>query len=237
MLKALDAARSAGVDLLNVSAGKHRPDCDQNCRICVAVRRTIDEGVCVVAGAGNRRSDAALSLFCPALQDGVISVGAYEAVCTTVLRGEQPLYRQSPPVMPDGSYWVTPPSGLDEHHGYPDDHYCGYLGCTLGKGCKDNRAERPWEGNVSYHRGQADVLAPCHRPERTQKGEPFLQSGTSYATPIVTGALAMVLGELFEAGKSPTPAQIKRAVVSRASPIDKGPVGKLDVEAVLNELS
>ncbi|WP_394295092.1 S8 family serine peptidase [Halococcus hamelinensis] len=237
MLKALDAARNAGVDLLNVSAGKHRPDCNQNCRLCVAAKRIINDGVCVVAGAGNRRRDEPLSLFCPALQDDVISVGAYEAVCTTDVGGEQPLHRQTPTIRPNGSYWLSPPSESDGWYGYPRDHYCGYLGCTPDISCENNRLERPWERNISYQRGQPDVLAPCHQLDTTSDGEPFLASGTSYAAPIVTGSLAMILGELFNRGKNPNPKQIQRAIVGETVPIDKGPVGKLNVEAVLNRLS
>jgi hypothetical protein len=70
-----------------------------------------------------------------------------------------------------------------------------------------------------------EVLAPVHHPVGTAEN-PLLQAGTSFATPIVSGFLTSIVGDLLELGIRPGPADLYTASESSTTAIDEGGVGK-----------
>jgi hypothetical protein len=70
-----------------------------------------------------------------------------------------------------------------------------------------------------------DVLAPVHHPVDSQ-GTPLLQSGTSFAAPIVCGTLAAMATDLIKLGISPTPAEFQTAIVQGTAELEEGELGK-----------
>lgn len=69
------------------------------------------------------------------------------------------------------------------------------------------------------------MLGPVHHPVNSQ-GTPLLQSGTSFAAPIVCGILAAIASDLLELGVNPTPAEFQTAVTQGAAALDEGEIGK-----------
>lgn len=72
-----------------------------------------------------------------------------------------------------------------------------------------------------------DVLAPVHHPTMIDD-EALLQSGTSFGTPIITGLLAVIMGDLIDPGVDPTPAAIQTAVQDGTVEIDEGDLQKFN---------
>lgn len=156
-------------------------------------------------------------MHCPALLDDAISVGGFVSRCTT-----EPVETSD-----SGQYWTR--------HGDLHGPFCGQHDCSEADSCEANRYEQPWQGNVSFHNGAPDVLAPVHHPARID-GEPALQSGTSFGTGVVTGVLAAILGDLSLIETRPSPRELRHAVHIGSSPLDRGPLGKLDADRIWDEL-
>lgn len=207
-----DASRH-GVDILNLSVGVHHQeepdgDCGGHCRVADETRLAIEAGTTVVSATGNREQDDSLAVHCPALLDGAVGVGGFVARC----RHDLLETRES------GQYWVR----NDDLRG----PFCGQRDCSPTDRCSEYRYEYPWRGNVSFHNAAPDVLAPVHHPAGSDT-EPVLQSGTSFGTPVVSGSLAAIIGDLDD---DPDPRDLVRAVRLGANAIDEGDLGKFDGE-------
>lgn len=210
-----DASRH-GVDVLNLSVGVHHHeepdgDCGGRCRVADETRLAVEAGTTVVAATGNREQDDSLAVHCPALLDDSIGVGGFVARCRHDLVETDA----------SGQYWVR-----NENLQGP---FCGQRDCSPFERCNDYRYEYPWRGNVSFHNAVPDVLAPVHHPVGTDV-KPVLQSGTSFGTPVVSGALAAIIGDLD--GK-PDPRDLARAVTLGAAGIEEGEVPKFDCAGTL----
>lgn len=212
LVQAIADASYHGLDFLNVSVGiahheENDYDCGGHCRVADETRLAIEEGLTVVGATGNRRRDDPLAVNCPARVDDTIGVGGFVSHCRSDLIESDT----------SGQYWVR--------NGDLQGPFCGQQGCSPDRSCTEHRYEKPWSGNVAFRNAIPDVLAPVHHPVVSQ-GTPLLQSGTSFAAPIVCGILAAIAGDLLELGLSPTPAEFQTAVTQGATELDEGELGK-----------
>lgn len=209
---AIGDASKHGVDILNLSVGVyHREeknnDCGGHCRIADEARLAIQNGTSVIAATGNRKNDDSRAVYCPALLDETIGVGGFVSRCTTDLFETEE----------SGQYWMR-----NERLRGP---FCGQRGCSPSHSCQDYRYELPWRGNVSFHNAEPDVLAPVHHPVGTED-EPVLQTATSFGTPVISGLLAAILGDLLDIGIDPDPDELEQAVSEGAVSIDESDLPK-----------
>lgn len=222
LVQAIADANQHGLDFLNLSVGiahheEENYDCGGQCRIAEETRLAINDGLTIVAAAGNRTRDASLAVNCPARVTNTICVGGLVSRCTaSLVEGEE-----------SGQYWVR----NDGIHG----PFCGQRDCSQARSCSDHRYEKPWMGNVSFHNATPAVVAPVHHPSKSSEA-PVLQSGTSFATPIVCGLLAAIAGDLLEKGINPSPSEFHTAVVNGAAEIDEGDIGKFQAGATWDHL-
>lgn len=218
--------------------GEARKDCDivslsigqpESFALRKSAEKVVESGTVVVAAAGNR-DGRSRSIRCPANVEGVLSVGSVVAECRADMGNSNTgLYRDYPATTyPPGSYWVKKRKKDEEYwENFPisfvEGPFCGGGGCSPVHECSENRHEREWEGNVDE---TPDVLAPHHRVDlfSDQNDEPVsvINYGTSFATPVVAGGLAGILGKLFEQGIQPTPTEVTQAVHDMGDEIDEG---------------
>nr|WP_256534000.1 S8 family serine peptidase [Halovivax cerinus] len=222
LAQAIADAADDGVDVLNLSVGlyhSHEPanTCNGNCTVATESKYAAKNGTTIVAAAGNRDGESVKGVYCPAVNDSAIGVGGLVSRC-----------RSNVVDTPEsGQYWIRNPT--------VEGPFCGQRGCDVSASCQENRLEQPWRGNVSFHNGEPDTLAPVHYPAGDAR-EPLLQKGTSFATPIVSGVLASIFGDLLEVGRDPDPQTVRRAVRHSAREIDEGRIGKFDAERTWTHL-
>jgi subtilisin family serine protease len=209
LLKAIAAAESSGIDVLNISAGIHHRNCQQRCRIADAVRTATESGITIIAAAGNRKSGEELGVYCPALIDEAIAVGGFISKCDEDIQNTDT----------SGQYWTV-----------EDDKYigpfCGYETCPSEYPCSRNRQELYWDKNVEQPDQRADILAPTAYFKESEK-KVTLDGGTSYAAPIVSGSIVRIFSELLTSGVKPDPSQIKEAVTRTGDPVQNTDIKKI----------
>lgn len=233
--RAVDAAIQDEVDILNISAGDPWPgpvDLSPSSR---TIERAIENDIVVVAAAGNSPdSDSRRPIHCPAAVEEVIAVGGFVADCTSAACNTE---GDGGVEHPDGTYWAHKRDEVEYPSRTPDGVFCGQQGCD-GSDCIRNQHERPWEGNVLPTDNKPDILAPVHYPEMMNGSSPYLQVGSSFAAPVVTGTLGMIFGELI-GGYNETPSawDTRQAIRSSAVRIDEGDLRKLNVQRTLDELA
>ena len=214
-LKALARAQEDNVDIINSSAGVHHPECNGECRISEATKRLEDDGIIIVAGAGNAIEDGK-ELYCPAKVRESIAVGVMEAYCQYSIKNQTSIPGFNPDVFPPGSYFAPHPENLTNK-----GPYCGKQGCTPMESCDGNRQEEIWEGNPTERYGSIDVFAPGTSLLTPDDEIPTMDIGSSFATAYVSSVLADILSEIHGERPLPDPREIKSAI-SRSSSIVKG---------------
>lgn len=225
---AIYAAIEDEVDILNISAGEPWEGPIDAWPITKPVRDAIDAGITIVAAAGNDPAEPSVQpINCPAAIEDVIAVGGFEVLC------------EGDADHPDGAYWAQKVDNPEEEE-YPDiiaeGVYCGQQGCG-STDCIKTQCEQPWIGNPQPTNGKPDVVAPVHLPNTSHKGNPFLEVGTSFASPIVAGSLGLIFGELIEERiEIPPPQEIREIILDTSSPIDRGNYRKLNVTRSLDTL-
>jgi hypothetical protein len=232
-LKAMSEIAEANVDVVNISAGKFHSDCGTECRICMAAEDVVSTGCVVCAGAGNRKPDRELGLFCPAKSVKAVAVGTSETLCTASTGNGGDSLIKGASIDPPGSYWVKR-SNPDPF--YPNDNYCGYGNCSPFHECGEYQETVYWDGNAAWRAYTPEVVAPGHTViQNEDTGEIALETGTSYSCAMVSGGIATVLSELLP--DQPSQRRINNAVRATSRDLDCGPVGKFSTERPKGVLS
>jgi hypothetical protein len=216
----------------------------------------------VVAGAGNKRPDQDLSVFCPALSDNAIAVGGHVTECHHKVREEQKhSLEPNRDIKPPGTYWTDwRPDDIEGEDVDVNDCYCGHMGCLgesnyetresgrylisgdknidslVDEQCLKYRYQKVWSGNVEPCNEKPDVTAPVHLPAKTE-GTRALLTGTSYATPWVAGSIADILSFFYSEGRHPDPVSIRRAVTDSSEELDEGELGKYNANNTMNSIA
>lgn len=225
---AIYAAIEDDVDLLNISAGEPWEGPIDAWPMTKPIRDAIDAGITIVAAAGNDPAEPSEQpINCPAAIEDVIAVGGFEVLCEG--DGDHP----------DGAYWAHKVDDQAEDE-YPDitatGVYCGQRGCG-STDCIKAQEERPWDNNPRPTNGKPDVVAPVHLPNTSNEGNPYLEVGTSFASPIVTGGIGLIFSELLEEQvEVPPPEEVREVVLDTSSPIDRGDYRKFNVTRSLDTL-
>ncbi|NEO80932.1 MAG: PatA/PatG family cyanobactin maturation protease, partial [Moorea sp. SIO4G3] len=157
LARAINQAVEAGANVINISGGQLSQSGDADPILADAVRFCNNEGVLIVAAAGN---DACECLHVPAALPSVLAVGAMNA------------------------------------QGLPADY-------------------SNW-GKIYQYQG---ILAPGENILGAEPGGGVvLRSGTSFATPIVSGVVALLLSIQLAQGEKPNPHAVREAILKTALP-------------------
>ena len=205
---AISLAIEQSVDVLNLSYGEHRGGCHGHCPVCYVTKKAIAHNITIIAAAGNK-DEGRPAVFCPAIVEDVIAVSGMVAECTNSDQSGE-------------SYTIPVTDGNDDIGN--QQRLCGQRGCDgSGDGvCARYLNERPWRKNVSAVGDKPDVLAPVQKMgvNDDDDGDVQVQEGTSFAAPLVTGAVAAIYSDLVSDGvDKPNPYQIRQAVIETARPL------------------
>lgn len=146
LMKAMRFAQDDSVDILNISLGNdHTGDgnegCNmhnQPCKIRQITKKLIDDGITIVAGAGNKPEFD--SICCPALLDEAIAVGGYVSKCQARNRTNDPRDVIGRYEKPPNACYVERSDDLGI-----SDVLCSGEGCSPIHSCDDNRKDVSWE--------------------------------------------------------------------------------------------
>jgi hypothetical protein len=230
--KAVKIAIDDEVDIINISAGIHMPGCQGSCGFCNTVSRLIDDGIFVVAAAGNvwDIEDSDERIYCPSTYDEVISVGGMISVCNC--QNNYPGADITDP--PSGAFYLNTDNETVQETS-PDQPICGQNGCTDEFECIPNQVEKVWVCPRPKN-NKPDIFAPCYTSYETVKGEVRSDLGTSFAAPVVTGAVSAVLTEAD--GKNVetiSPGELRQLVRETGKEFGESNKKKLDCMRLLNE--
>lgn len=223
ILLAVEQAIEDDVDIINFSVGTHHPSCN-NCVFEEAIEAAKEAGIAVIAAIGNDSDRRGNHVLCPALTEGVLSVGGIVNKCKADFQSHTNDRRIWADIQTEDS--CTTRQGP----------FCSLNGCAPDYECNENRDEQWWDKNIRHFGGNPHVLAPVHRPEKRQNGVIF-SPGTSFAAPITAGAVAQILGLKSELG-----VDIERVlkVIRDGGPQIQGPDGQsatlLDVTKSIQKL-
>jgi len=189
LIDAFDAADSDDLDLLNVSGGVYHHRCDRECEIATFLAEDVEGDHLTVAAAGNRNAKSELKhVLCPALREQTLAVSGYVPRCTHDYVDD----RSSDQI------WADLTSVPKVEKVGAQQKVCGFGQCAPGHSCGTARSETWFPLCALPAGGKPDLLAPVYYPHVTEKWS-YLMPGTSYATPVVTGLLAAILGDVDRA--------------------------------------
>lgn len=180
LIPPIDAAVRNSVDVLNMSAGVDSKYGAHRSYERV-VRRAAESGTTVVAAAGNENKVDRLAY--PARAPAAICVAGCISRCRR---------RRIDEHLRDRRLWVHEPS-------FRDGPYCSARGCHRRTDCT-SQEHRWWHGNVEPMGYKPDVSASA--VHFTGHETPPIREGTSFSTPLITGALGRLVGETD--GRVPT---------------------------------
>ncbi|HXI61482.1 MAG TPA: S8 family serine peptidase, partial [Pyrinomonadaceae bacterium] len=217
-----------GIRVVNMSLGAPAISSYKNDPVCRAARALVDAGVVVVAAAGNNGKDANGNkiygeIHSPGNEPSVITVGAANTFGTDGRSDDQVATYSSRG--PTRSYW-TDANGVN--------HYDNLLKPDLvAPGNKTIFAEAQ-QGNNSLNYLVTNYPTLDAGVSTTNNQRMMYLSGTSMATPIVSGAAALLL----QANPKLTPNMVKMIMMYTAGPIagfnelEQG-TGELNVEGAV----
>lgn len=236
-LKAVKAAQENRVDIINLSGGASRPTCNGNCRICVAARKVINDGIAIITGSGNVVEDKNCGLFCPAKMTETVGTGVYESYCTHWVDLNPRPGIQSQKIPAPNSYWIDYSMlELDADEDWiPTGQYCSYTSCTPEESCAENQVEILWPGNVDFSSREPDVFAPGKYVQGLN-GKAMFDIGTSFSTATVTGAVTDIYSRLHSERPLPTPHDLNRAIESLQTTVGTTSYPKFDSTALIHSL-
>jgi subtilisin family serine protease len=183
--EAIELAIKDGVDLLNLSFGAPNQIPAKASPYYPPIEKALDSDILPIAAAGNLeyKDGPKKYVYAPANLPGVVAVGGSETLCPEDPPGD-------PRMTTKGPYQFN----LDSE----ETLYCSHRGCIDETPCIRHNAVRAWPENTEPHNGKPDVLAPAHFPSKASNSsveDVDLKRGSSYAAPIVTGAIARALCE------------------------------------------
>ncbi|WP_084510009.1 S8 family serine peptidase [Haloplanus natans] len=222
------------IDILNLSSGRPwRAPVALNPDVKVT-KRLINAGITVVAAAGNylpNKQERRPPVHCPGAFEDVISVGGMVTHCPCE-PGDEPANRRAGPY-----YWVNEDVAPESDVTPANGTFCSEQDCTNGQNCIPNQQEKEWKWNPVPTGSNPDILAPMHVLRDSSDGW-YLEPGTSFATPLVTGSLACILCEhQSETGEEASPYDLRRAVREGSSRIHPdASAGKYDAMGTRCEL-
>lgn len=184
ILLAVEQAIEDDVDIINLSVGTHHPSCN-NCVFEEAIKTAKEANIAVIAAIGNESDRRGHHVICPALTDGVLSVGGMVNKCGANFQSHTD----------DRRIWADIPrkDSCTTRQG----PFCSFDGCAPNYECDENCDEQWWDKNIRHFGGNPHVLAPVHRPEKRNNIVIF-SPGTSFAAPITAGAIALILDSMSE---------------------------------------
>lgn len=233
-----DAVKRAvddNIDVLNLSAGRERPNClGRSCGFCRTARRAIERGTTIVAAAGNSQPSTTEVIHCPALAEPAIAVAGFVVECTYSEKTDSDTIQN--PLNPPRAYWAKMLSGVDYPLHAVDDAFCSTQGCWPEANCSDYQNITTWENNPLPSGQKPDILAPVHYSERINDQIPFLLGGTSYAAPIVSAVVAWVLGVLLDNQLSASPQELRNGLIQGGVNVEPGVTRRLDADSTLDEI-
>lgn len=138
---------------------------------------------------------------------------------------------------PPLAYWARQWESIDYPPYISEGSFCSMGDCGPGGDCEENMQYREWAYNPTPTGEKPDILAPVHYAGGTREGAPFIHGGTSYAAPIVSGTIAWVLGLLLDNQLSPTPYEVRQAIIDCSVTFEPTTTGRLDAERLLVELT
>lgn len=223
------------IDVVNLSAGLDHvsndlKECDEygpDCRVCELADSVLEEGITIVAGAGNIPHTQ--NICCPSLEQNVISVGGATVECTASI-DDSTMFGRPQDQKPPNALWVERQDGKGA-----SGTYCSDRGCFPGASCSENQEITQWEGSPKTETGKPDLLSPLIYPMEDDVG-PFLEAGTSYATPIVTATVSNVFRMLKDRNIEPRAREVRAALERSGRPIDELQTPLLDGIEFANEL-
>lgn len=223
--RAVNEAISNEVDLLNLSAGDtwHLPP--QFNPYSIVIESALSAGVSVIAAAGNKEPDSSYEpVNCPAAYSEVIAVAGMVTECPYSPED----YDYKPEEKTKGPF-------IGANNSVPN---CSYRECLEESSCIINQVERPWQGNPDPLNEKPDILAPVSYAAENSDGKIDLYAGTSYAAPVISGALGIVLGELAGVGSTfPNPREVRRELIHQSDEIDRGDRPKANITRLIKSLS
>lgn len=222
LMRAMGMAHNDEVDIMNISLGNDHSDdncqlCDmpnEPCKIRDAAQQAINDGISIVAGAGNKPRFN--TICCPALLDDVICVAGAVSKCTAREESKTDVMSVDS-IYPPYSCWIKL---ADSEKEMDDQPLCSGLNCSADMRCDEYQENTSWSGNVESIDGKPDVYAPAAFPVET-KNDPLITTGTSYATPIVTAAVAVLLTGLKNEDICVSPEEIRAAVSKTGLKLDE----------------
>lgn len=233
-LKAMENVRKSSVELVNISGGLHHTDCEQRCRICKATREVAASGKVVVAAAGDTTDGDSKGMYCPALSNKAISVGAFETRCECPMPSGPGSAGIGPDSLPPGAYWIKEQQ-TGTVSGPTNEAFCSFKQCTPAHTCDAHRSEVVWDENVDHRNGEPDVYAP-HHVLRNDGSGPYIGLGTSFAAATVTGALADILSTVATERPMPTKDEVLDTVRQLDTTVGETEARKFDSELLLGML-
>lgn len=226
------------VDLLNVSLGcDHSKDghgCNafrQPCKLRQSAQDAIKNRIAICASAGNEGQ--ADGITCPSYEPDVVSVGGVEPLCSAELTLDNPvsLGREQKPPM---AGW------MDKKDGEDPLILCTGRECapTPDHSCAKCRNMELWDGNVEPEEESLDIYAPHrHLGKKSETGERFWMSGTSWAAPKITAALAEAIAGLKSVGEPVYPGQLRRIINESGKDIGENGERIVSFEDFFNKLA
>lgn len=219
LIQALEDVKHSDMDIVNLSLGRHKPNCHGNCRECRVIEQVTESGTHVVAAAGEGESK--IGTWCPSKSSHSIAVGGFQDLC-----------RFSPHVAPQ-SLWVqrSDPDPDEDSH---SENYCSHLGCNERMECGRNRRRQSWPKNIDLQQNPPNTLSPVHHVFENED-EADIEEGTSFSAGYVSGSLAAIFS-LIQQGGIPEPSDLIRSIDSLPNH-SAGGVPFFDVSELLDEFN
>ncbi|MDZ7850079.1 MAG: S8/S53 family peptidase [Halodesulfurarchaeum sp.] len=187
------------------------------------IRKAIEDGITVVAGAGNDSTSEKTS--CPGAVDEVIATAGYIPKCPNGPTGP-------------GSIWMYYDDDEIEADPLGMTPICSMQGCGYTEMCSENREDIYWENNSEHEGNKPDVAAPAAiimGGEHVSVNPGFI-GGTSYAAPIVTAQIANWLPVFKFEDITLIPQEIRNGIRAANKDLDTGENLKFDGISAFEEI-